>query len=91
MSKRIKYETLLSAAEAARHLPGRPSPATAWRWRTTGVNGVKLEFIRVGRRWFTSVEAIQRFIDAQSQDATRSAGGSLDQMARLQEEGLLGD
>jgi hypothetical protein len=38
------------------------------RWATSGVNGVVLETVRIGRRArFTSVEAIERFVRAQNQ------------------------
>jgi hypothetical protein len=38
-----------------------------------GVNGVRLEAVRVGRRWVTSVEALQRWAERQ----TPASGDSL--------------
>ena len=32
----VTTETLLALTEAAAFLPGRPSVATLWRWRTKG-------------------------------------------------------
>lgn len=57
-------ETLISLAEAARTLPGRPNIATLWRWRTAGVRGVTLETVTVGGRRYTSREALARFVAA---------------------------
>jgi hypothetical protein len=34
--------------------------------KVPGVGKVKLEAARIGRRWITSAEALQRFIDAQT-------------------------
>jgi Protein of unknown function (DUF1580) len=69
-------ETLLGMAEAARRLPpfrlGRPvAPATVWRWCMQGVRladgtRLRLECIRLGGRWLTSTEALERFVAAQT-------------------------
>lgn len=53
----------LTLAQAARELPGKPSPSTVWRWCRRGVNGVRLEYRRVGRNIITNRAALQRFID----------------------------
>lgn len=39
------------------------SAATAWRWVTVGVRGVKLEHRRIGARIVVTREAVQRFFD----------------------------
>lgn len=58
-------EEILALSAASREIPGRPHPSTLFRWATgTGCNGHKLEVIRVGRRLFTSREAIARFLAA---------------------------
>ena len=49
--------------EATKYIPGRPNPATVWRWYKRGVRGVRLETAVVGGRRYTSRQAIQRFID----------------------------
>ena len=54
-------ETLFSLSAAARILPGRPHVSTLHRWRLRGVQGVKLETIRIGGRRFTSLEALEQF------------------------------
>lgn len=62
------------------------SHPTVWRWVLRGLPGpdgqrVRLEALRVGRRWMTSLEAAQRFFAATTPDladepaaAPRSAG-----------------
>lgn len=72
----FRKETLISLAEAAKRLG--VCRHTAWRWsRGLGVpsaGGLRLETVKVGSLFKTSVEAIQRFIDAQGRhEAKRSA------------------
>lgn len=54
-------EKLLSLEQAGKCLPGRPSRTTLWRWCRKGLNGVKLEYRRMGRKILTSQEALERF------------------------------
>lgn len=80
LSVDIRNEQLLSLPQAARRFPpyrqGRPvSPVTIWRWISAGVKlpggrRVKLGAVRVSGRWLTSVEAIERFIAAQTPPVT---------------------
>ncbi|MEK6236566.1 MAG: DUF1580 domain-containing protein [Planctomycetales bacterium] len=39
-------------------------PSTIHRWRDPGLRGVRLEAIRIGGAWHTSMEAFQRFCEA---------------------------
>ena len=55
-------ESLITVTLAAKQIPGRPHVATVWRWILHGLNGIRLESVKVGGRRFTSEEAIQRFI-----------------------------
>lgn len=67
-------ETLISLAAAGRRLPGHrdnrsTNPSTIWRWVRTGAlaadgRRVRLEAVRLGSRWLTSVEALARFAEA---------------------------
>ena len=64
----IGTETLLTPTGAARMLPtrrkGRPvHVSTIHRWMSSGVNGVRLDAIKIGGALHTSVEALQRFAD----------------------------
>lgn len=60
----IQNETPVQFSDAPKHVPGRPHIATIHRWRLRGVRGVKLESALVGGKRFTTLEAIERFIDA---------------------------
>jgi hypothetical protein len=68
----LRNETILSLNQAAKMLPpgrrGRPVTLSCLlRWVLDGVNTpmgrVRLEAIRMGGRWITSVEALERFAD----------------------------
>ena len=58
-------EQLLSLSQAAKSVPridGRsPHASTVFRWAKKGLNGIKLEYLKVGGRIVTSVEAMDRF------------------------------
>jgi hypothetical protein len=72
----LTSETLISLSEAARLLPRgrRNRPVTlscVLRWVLDGVrlpsgSAVRLQAVRMGGRWLTSKEALQRFADAQT-------------------------
>jgi hypothetical protein len=64
----VSSEQLLTLSQLAKRLPrrrrDRPIHAsTIHRWRHPGVRGVRLECIRIGGAWHTSVQAFQRFCD----------------------------
>ena len=63
----LNSETLLTLTSASRRFRlDRPvNPSTVWRWVKKGVRlpdgrRLKLEAIRLGGRWWTSLEAIER-------------------------------
>jgi hypothetical protein len=58
----LESDTLLSLAEAAKKLPGRPAVSTLHRWRLHGIRGVRLVTCMVGGRRFVSTDAIEQFI-----------------------------
>ena len=74
VAHQLSGERLLPFAVAAREVPsrtGRPVNAlTIWRWSAVGVKTprgrIKLEAIRCGATWFTSAEAVARFIETLS-------------------------
>jgi hypothetical protein len=70
----IRSEQLKTFAEASKGLPGRPHPSTFWRWHRRGVRGIRLEAVVIGGRRYTSVEAIQRFV--QRLNDSKSGPGS---------------
>lgn len=59
----IQTETIVPVCKIPSHAPGRPHIATCWRWINRGVRGVKLETVLIGGRRFTSLEALQRFVE----------------------------
>jgi hypothetical protein len=58
----ISSERLILLSAAAAYIPGRPHSSTLFRWWRDGSRGIKLESLLVGGRRYTSVEAIERFI-----------------------------
>lgn len=65
MSINLEQEDLLSLTEAAKILPkinGRkPAVSTLWRWCYRGLRGVRLDYLRMGRKVVTSSQALRRF------------------------------
>ncbi|HRZ17662.1 MAG TPA: DUF1580 domain-containing protein, partial [Candidatus Hydrogenedentes bacterium] len=47
---------------------GRISYSTLWRWTLKGVHGVKLETLKVGRKRYTTPEALAAFGRALAQE-----------------------
>lgn len=63
MSIDIETERCISINDAPKYFPGRPNVSSIYRWLGKGIRGARLETIVVGGQRFTSVEAIQRFIE----------------------------
>jgi hypothetical protein len=76
MTIELRNETAISLAQAARMQPpsrlGRPvNPATIFRWIHDGAKGpggevIRLEGYRMGGRWLTTIEALERFAARQT-------------------------
>jgi hypothetical protein len=60
----ITSESLILLTEAARKFPTQPHVATMRRWVREGVRGVKLEAVFIGGASYTSIEAMNRFVEA---------------------------
>ncbi|MGD9719773.1 MAG: DUF1580 domain-containing protein [Pirellulales bacterium] len=90
----IATEHLLTLAEAAQLLPGRPSVSTLWRWRQKGVRGRRLETVLIGAKPYTSREALGRFAEQEGGDSDsvtsscqpRSPGGRELAISRAERE-----
>lgn len=54
----------ITLAQAADFLPCKPHVATVWRWATHGVHGVQLQTWNVGARRFTTLAALEDFLQA---------------------------
>lgn len=50
----------------------RPHASTVFRWARYGLNGIRLEYVRVGRRIVTSREALARFLRALADEDRRT-------------------
>lgn len=57
-------EDLMTIEQAAKVFPHRPHIASIYRYKDRGLRGVKLETIRLGRAYYTSTQAVHRFIAA---------------------------
>lgn len=56
---RLLSGSLRPVAEIAKSKTGqRPSPQTAARWVKSGISGVRLPAVLVGRKWCTTSEAM---------------------------------
>lgn len=62
-------EQSLSMSQARELLPGRPAVSTIRKWILVGVDGRRLAGFVMGKRWFTTREAIQRFVAATTEAA----------------------
>ncbi len=59
----IFSEYVISISQSAREWKGgEVHCSTVHRYRLSGIRGVKLECVRIGGRWHTSWQAIDRFI-----------------------------
>ena len=60
----LRDEHVIDLSQATKLFPNRPHASTIWRWSRRGLGGVRLEYIRAGRKILTSVEAVERFCRA---------------------------
>ncbi len=58
----IAKEKTFPLKEARTYIPGRPDLSTLYRWAFDKPGNKRLEVVKVGGRWFTSREAIARFV-----------------------------
>ena len=70
MAINVEYDKLFPVGTLLKQrLEKRPSPATIWRWRLKGVNGVKLECVLVGGIWYSTAAAFAEFVSAQTRNS----------------------
>lgn len=84
----IDFDAYLSTEEAARNIPGNPSPQTVRSWMTTGyvvvVKGVPetivLTSIRPGKKYFTTwnliLDFLKRKVEVEFRARTLAKGGA---------------
>jgi hypothetical protein len=68
----IQHEKLIRLEDVADYLPSsrrgkRLGRAVVFRWALHGVRGTVLETMKVGGARFTSIEAVQRFVERQNE------------------------
>ena len=56
-------EQLVSFRRAAEFVPVPVSMHTVRNWALRGAHGVHLDYLKIGARFYTSVEAVQRFLN----------------------------
>ena len=70
MVARVLSENCVSFPQARTEIENiigtRPDLTTMHRWRKRGLGGVRLDCARIGRAYYTSIQAINRFIVARS-------------------------
>jgi hypothetical protein len=87
----------LSLPAALRERGVSVSPATAWRWYTRGVHGVKLRTWMVGGRRMTTLDALDEFFasttaaadSARTTSSPEPTGRTAETAARLAAAGIL--
>ncbi len=52
---------LIELTDVPALLPHRPSYPTVFRWAIKGIDGTRLEAVRMGRRWYTTRAALDTF------------------------------
>ncbi len=57
----FENEELITLSEASQRIPVNINKSTLWRWCRKGLNGVMLEYLRVGKRIYTTEDALERF------------------------------
>lgn len=60
----IRSEQVIPLGQAPKHLPGRPHLSTLYRWANR--RNRPLETVAIGGRVYTSVEALERFVEQRS-------------------------
>lgn len=71
--RRVLSESVLTIPQARIDILNatgiKPDTATICRWILRGRKGVKLEAVKVGNQWITSIESLNRFIIATTEKA----------------------
>ena len=81
----ISSEELLSLKAAARRLPDARHYSTLFKWATSGTKYGRLETCVIGGQRYTSVEALQRFIE-RSTAAANGEGPQPDEQPSAQDQ-----
>ncbi len=69
----ILEQELITVTQAAKSIPTRPHIATVWRWIERGCRGHRLQSWLIGGQRYTSLAAIEEFLQRINSDSARSA------------------
>jgi hypothetical protein len=85
MTTSLFSEKAMSLASVAKAVPFRigeyrVTTTSLWRWATSGGQArpgevLRLEAVRIGGRWVTSVAAVERFVQALTNRGQNNTGG----------------
>lgn len=71
----MENKSFLPLRQATELFPGRVAPSTVRGWIRDGVNGIRLDALRVGGRIFVSPAAADEFLRAINAAATSARSG----------------
>ena len=78
----VRNEQAIPLSEVPNHLPRRRGKkvhySTVYRWVTKGSRGRVLESVQVGGVRYTSIEALDRFLQTSSRGRSSSTDGIID-------------
>lgn len=82
-------EELIELKQVTHRLPRRPNGrrvhiATIYRWVNGGVQGHRLEAMKIGGTTYTSLEAMERFVSSKNTNGLASSGEGQSLSARSQ-------
>lgn len=81
----LRRETAITLADVAHHVPkrrgGKIHYSTIFRWVTKGVRGRVLQSIMIGGVRYTTVEALERFLNAPT--SARPCAAPLDELSAI--------
>ena len=96
----LEIENLITLSAASRKLPRLESgkhihPSTLWRWCKHGLRGKKLGHVHVGKRIYTTPQALAEFVQSVDESTTVPPSGPAterrnlsDVQNRLRKEGF---
>ncbi len=88
----LNQEQPITLSQVPIHVPRRGGKkvhsSTVYRWATKGARGRMLESVLVGGIRYTTIEAVRRFLSANSQIVSMARSGSQNELDQAIEEEL---
>jgi hypothetical protein len=79
-------EKLQSFKQATQFVPVPPSMHTVRNWALHGAHGVYLEYVKIRGRYYTSEEAMQRFLERSRENGWRGVWNGRAHDAAMEQE-----